>query len=232
MNSESKLSLSLSVFLHLGIFLIIGIQSWWSPKPLPYAPSIRVDLVDLPRHRVDESVHLPSNPQKSGATEPEQKPRPAISKSENSDFALSKKEQKKVKERMKNALNRIKALEKIKESQTDEPIRGNVISKGSSTSGDAKTSNETEYFDQLLIHLKEHWELPRYLQDQPFSAQVQIWIDRSGQLVGIKFKQTSNNAQFDQEVKRAIQASVPFPAPPLGMVADLKTQGVLLGFPL
>lgn len=233
MSTDAKRSLPISIALHLALFLAIWISSFQESLNLkPYTPSIRVDLVDLPRHRVNENIPLPPQVKEIESTEPASKP--VVTKTESDDeFATSKKKEKKTKDKLKSALDRIKALEKIKSAQsTPDLIRGNVVSKGSSVSGDAKTSGETEYFDQLLEHVKTRWELPRYLQNQPFSAQVLLKIDRTGQLLGMKFVKASGNEQFDQEVRRTINQSAPFPAPPLAMVPELKTQGILLGFPM
>jgi len=131
---------------------------------------------------------------------------------------------------------RIKALEKIaamqKTASDAEPIKGNIISKGSSISGEAKTSLETTYYDVVLEKIRSNWELPKWLQEQNISAKVLILLDRNGQITSYQLVKPSGNEQFDQEVKRAIEVSAPFPAPPTAVIPDVGTQGIQLGFPL
>ena len=130
---------------------------------------------------------------------------------------------------MKSALDRIKALEKIK---AGEEIRGNKISKGSSAKGVATDSLETTYFDAVLEKVQNEWELPQWLQDKNLSAKVLIQIDRRGMVTHTQFIQSSGNEQFDAAVKHAIQASAPFPLPPVSILAGVSQDGILLKFPL
>ena len=92
------------------------------------------------------------------------------------------------------------------------PIKGNKISKGTSLSGDAKESDQANYYDQFLGRLRDNWALPVWLSRQNLSAQVQIYIDARGRLHGFRFVKLSGNAQFDDAVKQALEESAPFPA--------------------
>ena len=140
--------------------------------------------------------------------------------------------------KLKGALSRIKALESI----TDEPhpkhsapavlIKGNKVSKGSSLSGDAKESDQANYYDAVRDRLQDHWEIPIWFKNQGLSAKVQIYIDRSGHLHGFKFIQTSGNAQFDDAVKRTVAESQPFLSPPESIASTVLINGILVGFPL
>jgi TonB family protein len=139
--------------------------------------------------------------------------------------------------RLKAAMDRIKALSKIDaerdNSDDDTPksaplIKGNKISKGSSQDGDAKESNDTNYYDSVRSKLQENWALPIWLSRQNLSAQIQITIDGRGRVRDFRFVKPSGNPQFDDAVKRTLAESQPFPTPP----SDLLMNGILIGFPL
>lgn len=196
-------------------------------EPKEYLPSMRVDLVALPSHKINETVSLEPVAEPKAQEKPEVKtPEVKVKPVSDADVSLSKK--KKTAEKLKNALAKIKALEKV----SAEPIAGNKISKGSALNGEAKTSLETTYFDVVLEKVRANWELPKWLQDQSYTARVLLKIDRSGNILSLLLLKPSGNDQFDQEVKRAVQSSAPFPAPPISALADVSSDGITLGFPL
>jgi TonB family protein len=230
----------ISAFLHIGLAAFLVLKSIVFPsEPKVYIPSLRVDLVALPDLKKTDTQTLPPSPTESAAAE---KPKETEAKLENpadpdGDLSISKKKERSKKEkeaqdRLKNALARMKALEKIK-AMSGAPVQGNQISKGSSMSGDAKTSLETTYFDVVLERVRNYWELPKWLQEQTqLSAQVTIFIDRKGQLIRQVLTRSSGNAAFDNEIKRTLQNATPFPEPPIAIIPDLAQDGILLGFPL
>jgi TolA protein len=135
--------------------------------------------------------------------------------------------------RLKAALDRIKALSRIdRELHADNaaspPIKGNKISKGSSTAEDAKESDDANYYDSVRSRLQENWALPVWLSRQNLSAQIEIVIDSHGRVREFRFKKSSGNTQFDDAVKKTLAESQPFPTPP----SELLMNGILVGFPL
>lgn len=222
-------------FHFLALLFMVAREMIAPSEPKVYIPSMRVDLVALPDHKVNETPKISIESQK---TETEKK---LVEKDEkkieikaDDAIAISKKPTKD-QDRMKAALDRIKALAKVQEDEpppTRDQIRGNQISKGSAVTGEAKNSAETSYFDLVLDRVRARWELPRWLQEKPLSARVALKIDRDGQIKSIEFIQTSGEDRYDQEVRRAIQAAAPFPNPPTTMVSELSTSGILLGFPI
>lgn len=143
------------------------------------------------------------------------------------------------KKRMEAALKRVKSLAKLNELETesDSPkpgvlIKGNKVSAGSSTSGDARESSEASYFDQVRARLQENWELPVYLSRQNLSARIEIFVDRRGLIRNFRFTKASGSPQFDEAIKRTLAASQPLPAPPAEDVASLLVHGISVGFPL
>ncbi len=190
-----------------------------------YIPSLRVDLVALPDQKTTDQI-TPTMPS-SHETEKEPAKKEKITPAEEKgDYPLSKK---KKNDRLKSALARIKALEKIKEG---EQIKGNVVMKGSSAKGVATDSVETTSFDVVLDKIRTEWELPQWLKEKGLSAKVLIQIDRRGMITHTRFIKSSGNEQFDAAVKRTLQASVPFPAPPTSILANVSQDGIVFGFPI
>jgi len=231
---ETNLSRAIktSVAIHIALLAFLYLKSIISPSTLntkEYIPSLRVDLVALPNQKITEQVTPPkpveSEPVKE-KTEPEVKQKPVV---DAGDYSLKKNKNKEKKERLKSALERIKAIQKITES---EEVKGNKISKGSSATGQAPDSADTTYFDTIHEKVQDQWELPQWLKDQNLSAKVLIKIDRRGLIVSTNFVQSSGNQQFDTAVKQALQAAAPFPNPPESVLSRVSQDGILLKFPL
>jgi TonB family protein len=247
-NQKIKRFILISASLHVGLILFLVIKSVVAPsQPKEYLPSLRVDLVALP----DRKVNDPVEPAPTVAPEPsaapavakeEPKTKPDIKpETDKGDMSVKKPDPKKKKEKskkekaaqekMKQALARIKAIERIK-AMTGEPIKGNQVSKGSAITGEAKIALETSYIDLVRERIVTYWELPKWLKDQNLSANVQVFIDRKGQMTRYQFIKPSGNEQFDNEVKRTIQAASPFPVPPSELISDLSSDGIIYRFPM
>ena len=233
-------SLRLSVALHAAFFLfLIAKEALLPSTPKEYLPSLRVDLVALPDQKRNE---LPAPlPTPATVTPPEVlAPRNAVEipiVSEKGDLSIGKKKSKSKKEkeaqkRLKQALDRIRAIERIKMLAGGDEVKGNAISKGSALTGEARQALETTYFDVVLERVRTYWELPKWLQGQNRSAKVMIYLDGQGQLKTFQFVQTSGSESFDSEIKRTLQSAAPFPVPPAALASDISKQGILLGFPL
>ena len=266
---DFKVGMRLSVAFHVLLAAFILVKSLVFPgKPMLYIPALRVDLVGLPDllkkdlHNIpkaDESDHLTqalkeaqkqAQKVKSEATPQKTPDKAPVAKAEAppapDELLLHPKktqqaqvEPKHRKEKLRSALDRIKALERINaefdtvsEKRSAPVVKGNKISKGSSLSPDARESGEANYLDSLREHLQENWSLPAWLSRQTLSAQVQIFLDAHGRLHSFRFSRTSGNPQFDDAVKRTIQESQPFPTPPTEIVSSLLSNGILIGFPL
>ncbi len=246
-NQNIKRFIVRSLIAHVTILMVLFIKQVVFPSsPEVYLPSLRVDLVALPDRKMTETQVLPVAPKPEESAPPkveekkvEEKKVKIETKSEDEgDYAIHKKKkhEKSVKEKtaqkkLKNALARIKALERIKAMET-ETVKGNQISKGSSLSGEAKVALETTYFDVILEQVRSNWELPKWLQEQNLSAKAQVFIDRHGNLSRYEIVKSSGNEQFDNEVKRTLQAAAPFPVPPNDIASEMFNNGVVLGFPL
>ncbi|MEO5970692.1 MAG: TonB family protein, partial [Bdellovibrionia bacterium] len=111
-------------------------------------------------------------------------------------------------------------------------VRGNKLSPGTSLSADAKEASEANYLDSLRDRLRQNWFLPAWIAKQSLNAQVLVRIDAAGILREFRMVKLSQNAQFDEAVKQALQQSQPFPPPPLELKTGLLSHGILIGFPL
>ena len=242
-----RISIALHVLLLLALFLKeLVIPS--EPTMKEYLPSLKVDLVALPDQKASEVTTpvQPSAPEETKQPEevkkPEEKSEPVkeTAKEETADYSLKKKQPKtkaekaeakreESRERMKNALARIKALEKIR---AGELIKGNKVMTGSSAKGVAVESAETVYQDIVRERISSEWELPLWLQGKNLSAKVLIRIDRRGTISILRFIRTSGNAQFDAAVKHTLQSASPLPPPPISILPSVSQDGIVLGFPI
>ncbi len=259
---DSRSGFRISLFAHVGLFLALFIKSIVLPgDPLPIPPSLRVDIVGLPDQMKKDLVAVPPAPQegqkaepakakpvaqpKAPEAEPAARPDEMVRKSRpksrkdalrESLKKLNTHESVKREKKLKSALDRIKALSRISEEERASTpgvlIKGNRISKGASLSADARESLEASYYDALRAHLQDNWALPVWLARQQLSAQVQLFIDPRGRIANFRFARSSGSSQFDDQVKRALQESQPFPAPPGDIAGSLAAKGVLIGFPL
>lgn len=246
-------ALKRSLAIHAGVLVLVIIESvFFVTKRPPIVPTLRVDIVGLPnRNQQRPSSDHAGPPQKPSEPkvaqkepEPEEKPIPRAKvepkpakKDEMADIGHKVDPKKK----MKSALARIRALEKIRKAQQatekrkqqsgGEPIRGNFISKGNSLSGEAR-EGEAQYLELVRDLLQENWALPTWLSKTDYSAQVRIFIDRAGRISRYYFVRGSGNAQFDDAVKRCISDSQQVPAPPEELRASVFVDGVTVGFPL
>jgi len=251
-------SFRLSLYFHLGLILAFIIRAVVFPSAVQiYAPALRVDVVGLPDLLKSEQKNLalppapaviPTQKAEPAPEKDEPKPKPktpppvarkSVEKADPDEMVLKPKpqatKQAKLENRNRNALARLKSLNKI--TSEDKPraapiIKGNFISKGTSLSGDAKEAAEASYFDALREKLNANFGLPVWIARQNLSAQIQLFIDAHGRLHGFKFTKNSGNAQFDSAVKKTISDSQPFPAPPEGIASALLNDGIVVGFPL
>jgi outer membrane biosynthesis protein TonB len=245
----------LSVIAHAVAFATIFLKAVVFPgKSVPFVPTLRVDLVGLPDVLKKDLVKTPAasstndiekalkqaeaDARKIKAPAPIKLPDKPVEKAAPDEMVVKPKvatpEAPEARgKKLKSALDRIKALERIK-GEVEQPakssnvIKGNKVSHGASLSGDAKEAPQATYYDLLREKLQENWALPVWIARQQLSAQVLVFIDARGRLASYRFTKPSGNSQFDDAVKRTLTESQPYPAPP----ADIAGSGVLVGFPL
>ncbi|OFZ83371.1 MAG: hypothetical protein A2583_16135 [Bdellovibrionales bacterium RIFOXYD1_FULL_53_11] len=235
-----KRGLRISLVAHAAVMLIVVLKSIILPgKPVFFAPTLRVDIVGLPdvlKKDLGKITRAAGTTQETAATAGKRKAKETADPDE-LVFKASKdreKDAKKREKKLKNALARIKALDKIADEKPKAGymVKGNRLSGGTSLSGEARESMRASYYDTVRDQLQDNWALPVWVARQQFSAQVQINIDSRGKVRSYKFLKLSGNVQFDDAVKRAISESQPFPAPPQELLESLLFDGILVGFPL
>lgn len=194
----------------------------------PYIPALKVDIVGLPdilKKDLDK-VDI-SKPQDEATTKPSAS-RPT---KDTDEIGLKKVKSKSTRhDRMSSAVDRLRALEKLRE--TSPVIKGNKVSPGSSLTGESVETLERSYFDDVHSQVLRYWELPPILERQRLDAQVRVFINASGYVVGLRFEKRSGNPRFDDIVRNTVERSHPFPKPPKEIAKSLERNGILLGFPL
>lgn len=200
-----------------------------------------MDLVALP-----DKISAPPAPEPSPAPEPTKPIEPAKAEPAKTEPAKVPKADPKggeisLKEKQRNALNRLKAMaavDKIKqEVQKDskptgkpEKFKGNILSPGSELTGVNKLQHE-EYISALDRHIKEHWTLPEWLAKKDYTAQVRVRIDEDGEILGKQLVKSSGNPTYDDIVLATVDQAAPFPVPPEKFAAIVSVNGILIGFP-
>lgn len=235
-----------------GIALVfILVKSVFFPgEPIRIVPTLRVDMVGLPdvvKKDLPSLSKLTAKP-----VEPKADPKTNDAKNEIADKddlvfkpkskANERDERKKEKaeqeKKLKSALNKIKALDRIrnevKEEAADEGviIKGNKVSPGTSLSGEAREAAEASYFEKVRDRLLESWALPPWLAKKGLSAQARLFINSAGVVTSYEFLKSSGNPQFDAAVKTAIREAQPLPRPPANIFTVIGSQGIVVGFPL
>lgn len=227
---------------------MVGLPDKTPPKDLS-APAKENPKPALPDKEPAKEKPAEKPPEKVAEKKPEPKPEPVKlppAKAKEEGINLEK-----VKAKQQNALEKLKAmaaLEKIKEDVAEEkkkvaantgtgkadtgsaPIKGNVVSPGSSLTGIAKLQNDS-YISDLDRHIKQNWTIPEWLAKKDYKAQVRLFIDSRGNILGRKIVKSSGNPSYDEEVLATIDRSAPFPAPPEKLIAVFSVDGILIGFP-
>jgi colicin import membrane protein len=246
-------ALKASFALHVAAIAALIFKSLVFPSvPKPYTPTLRVDMVALPDILKKDMQNLPATQGSKeiaealkNAEKEAKKIKPAKlpdTQAEPDEMVLHPKKAKsgaessaKREKKLLSALDRIKALSKIENEVKSKPgviLKGNQLSKGTSTSGEAKEAAEASYFDALRSRLQENWELPVWLARQELSAYVRIFIDSRGRVRSLRFEKPSGNEQFDSAVRKAVEQSQPFPPPTDDVASSVLVDGVPVHFPL
>lgn len=222
---------------------IVGLPDKTEPKTLP-PPAAEEAKPALPDKEPPKPTPVEKTPEKVVEKAPP-KPEPIKAQSKKDDGVNLDK----VKSKQQSALEKLKAmaaLEKIKQDVANEKaknppgagksdagaqkIRGNMLSPGTALTGLSKLQHDT-YAADLDGHIKQHWSLPEWLAKRELKAQVRVYIDSRGNILGRKIVKSSGNPSYDEEVLATIDRSAPFPAPPEKFLAVVSVDGILIGFP-
>lgn len=247
--SESALfrkMILLSFGSHFLIFFVLGIKTLIFPSEnFSIESAIRVDMVALP----DKVASLPPEPAPEKAIAPlekakeppkaVEKPKPVVLNPQKS----KKEAMEKVKKMMRQEERR-KALEDIQKdvrqqeeaerrenlNRAKQMAKGNVISKGTDMTG-LQRSEFNEYVGHVHNHVKRHWNLPEWLQNDTLRATIVVYLDFRGVIVKRVLEKSSGDSTFDSYAMKAVDESSPFPEPPAKFKDLLRNEGLVLGFP-
>jgi outer membrane biosynthesis protein TonB len=77
------------------------------------------------------------------------------------------------------------------------------------------TSDPVQLYKGLLEYsLRSKWDRPEDMDDGSFAAEVEISVDRSGQILDPVWKKSSNNKRWDESVRQALATTKSVNRPP------------------
>ncbi len=221
---QLKRMVALSALAHLTLGLLAFATFRGGSLPVDYSPAINVALVDLPEVTDLKDVKL-------GAPKPKQLPAPQQKKPEMKQAAPAKKiaepekkvfaveeqaktarkaiesrskRQENLQPRLESAVERIRkqqmAIARIRNRVPDSAMPegtpgGNVRGTGALRVG---------YEAQLVMILRDMWELPPSFLGQNIEVVVSMHISPQGQIVDWQIEHSSGNSAFDDTVYRAM----------------------------
>lgn len=242
-----KKMVMVSAILHVSIFLVLGVKALIFPsEKIDLDAAIRVDMVALPDkiQQLPEATPepAPQPPAKVVETKEEKppapKPKPVVLKPKTNskqkiikEFERAEKRRKSI-EDIEQDLKKQEAEEKAERQRKarEALVKGNVVNTGSSLKGLAKLEFN-EYVARLNNHIKSHWNLPEWLQNDSLKAVVIVFIDFRGVVVKRLVEKSSGDPRFDDFALKAVDESSPFPQPPGKFVDLVRERGIALGFP-
>ena len=173
-------------------------------KKTVLAPSLKVTMTALPEKAIPKPKKKPKKP----APLPIKKKPPVKKKSKPEKKEMTEKLEKEEppKEQEQTA---------AQEEPEKEPPKGNELSQGlSEEEQNAQQIIINEYLIEIIERVKRNWNLPKYLTDQNFRAELEIKINAQGKVTEKKIITSSQNEVVDGKVLKAIELSAPFPPPP------------------
>ncbi len=233
-----------SLIFHAVVLAVLTVRALVFPtEPIQIENTIRVDLVALPdkNPQLAEAEPMETKPQTPPTPAPTVNPvkeTTAMTKPTESKAGIPKKVS-----ATQAALDRLKALNKIEESISEEEkkkklaeiekarsIKGNMLAKGNSLTGLNRIQYE-KYFSEIKNHAMKQWNLPEWLAKGNYRTVVSVKIDDRGNVIEKRITQSSGNQQYDELALTSIERASPFPQPPEKFRDMLSERGMLLGFP-
>lgn len=200
---------------HLGLLVAIVIQGLVLPsRTVPKIPLLRVDLVALPDLTQQEIKNIQKPAQKA--------PAPAL----------------KSKDRVANALARIRALRDASETRDQETphdtkvMKGNAVTKGQSLSEHARETGEASYLDVIRDKLEANFAIPVWLKRLDPKARILLQITVTGSVLRLTFIESSGQPEYDRIVRQTVEDAEPFPAPDASIADRVADEGIVIDFPL
>ncbi|MCY4512151.1 MAG: energy transducer TonB [Bdellovibrionales bacterium] len=186
-------------------------RSLFSKKTV-LAPSLRVTMTALP----EKTLPKPKKKIK--------KPAPLPIKTKTPSKAKPKPEKKKEEDSSEKQDQEQTSPQEVSQ---EEPPKGNQPSEGlSEEEQNAQQIVINTYLIEIIERVKRNWNLPKYLTDQSFRAELEIKINAQGKVTEKKIITSSQNEIVDGKVLKAIELSEPFPPPP-ELVQQLIEDGIV-----
>lgn len=240
-----KAGLIFSLVAHIVIVVLLSFKFNFRKTPqIDLTTAVRVDMVSLPNKKNDFAM-----PTKNQSPAPKIEPPSTVKDIKKEKLPLKDKKAtvedkaiglKKAKQKQQDALKKLQklsALEKIKEDLAKEqargkvePIKGDIISAGTRPSGIAKMEYDI-FLGQIDSTIKSNWSLPQWLIDLPLQARIRVRIDPSGKLLSTEINRSSGNPSYDEFCVAAVEKSTPFPSVPEKFAEIFKIDGFIVGFP-
>jgi len=220
--------------------------------------AIRVDLVDLPRLKLEDMKAIDltqevGTPPPPAAEETAPEPKSASPSETAMKFNDGKKEAVKLFEKKESATDRMKSIrERLRADARRKEIisklepadgkkatgkagnrpelAGNIKSAGFALTGELATESNA-YNGKIRAHVQRHWNVPDWLLTGKHHAQVILHIGPDGKVLKKSFFKRSDNEQFNDSVMQAIDAADPLPAPPKELQPLYTEEGIVWGFP-
>lgn len=239
-----KAGLIFSIIAHILIVVFLGFRFDFRKTPaIDLTTAVRVDMIGLPNKKNDFAMptknQSPSTPQPAPETVKDIKKESLPLKDKKAEQKEKEISLKKAKQKQQDALKKLQkmsALEKIKEDLakekakgTPQPVKGEVISAGTRPTGIAKMEYDI-FLAQVDSTIKNNWSLPQWLIDLPLQARVNVKLDSTGKLISAQISRSSGNPSYDEFCVAAVEKSS-FPAVPSKFVEIFKIDGFIVGFP-
>ena len=236
-----------SIVLHGCTFFVISQDmdfiSLLPKKSIQIQQALRVDTIGLPDLQKQISSPTPTkkktpvvrvNKKKKPSRKPVKTQKVTKKKKPETKSKPTPQVQKNYTNRQNQAIDKLKALEQIKQMEREEEEKeyiGQQISKGNSTQGEKiEDFTMVQYFTSVRVHINMYWSLPMELANQDLRAQIHTQISNTGKVLKRTIMQSSGNEEFDARVLETIDRASPFPQPPDSVKASI-SNGIVFQFP-
>jgi colicin import membrane protein len=213
-------------------------------EPKIILPSVRVDIVELPKHTLEELKKIEIAPPPTKVEEksvekniPVEKVVPK-EKLDNAFEEIVKKTEKKLADKQIENLKKLNELKKTEERRDEMKqllLAGNKVQAGTQVQGEEITQELTE-FDNYILEVTEkvryQWKLPSYLKNLPLKCRIQLFINAEGLVQVAKIMESSGNEEYDNWALKSIKDAAPFKIPAQSILPDLLRGKFVLGYPL
>lgn len=227
-----KKMIAISAAIHFVVFLFFVIKPrFQTNEALIYQSAVRVDMVGLPAKNVPEELS------ESVSKDPSTVPSPT--KEITTKSPAPKEQAIDLKKKQSSAIEKLKALQAIedlkktvqeKSQKASAPIKGNVLSPGTSIRGLARGEYDS-YIGSIDSHIKQNWLLPEWLAKAGHRARILVKFDERGTVLERKMVLSSGHAAYDEAAMKAVELASPFPAPPEKFVRIMAEDGIIFQFP-